>query len=276
MTALTSQHLAVCSWSLRPSSADDLIDKLRATAVMRTQLHLNPLVDGSSGWDETGRRLEEAEVAVVSGMMTTRGEDYTSLATIRRTGGIVPDEHWSANRATAERVADVAGALGVATVSLHAGFIPHDPSSAGFAMVRDRVAELADAFAQRGLGLLLETGQETAGDLLTFLDAVDRDHVGVNFDPANMLLYGMGDPIEAMRALMPRVRQVHVKDALPSGKAGEWGTEVAVGQGAVPWDRFVGVLREAGYGGDLVIEREAGERRVEDVKTAAAVIGDLL
>jgi sugar phosphate isomerase/epimerase len=176
----------------------------------------------------------------------------------------------------AERVADRAAAMGLAAVSLHAGFIPHTVSDPGFRVVRDRIVELADLFGDRGVKLLLETGQETSGDLMVFLDAVERENVGVNFDPANMLLYGMGDPIESLRVLMPRVEQVHIKDALPSETMGQWGQEVVVGQGAVPWVAFASVLRGGGYAGDLAIEREAGEARVADVRAAAAYLGALL
>ncbi|MFZ4576545.1 MAG: sugar phosphate isomerase/epimerase family protein, partial [Phycisphaerales bacterium] len=95
--------------------------------------------------------------------------------------------------------------------------------------------------------------------------------VGVNFDPANMILYGMGDPVESLRALMPHVMQVHLKDATPSATPGQWGAEVPLGAGAVDWSSFFATLRAAGYAGDLCIEREAGEQRIEDIRTALAL-----
>jgi L-ribulose-5-phosphate 3-epimerase len=90
----------------------------------------------------------------------------------------------------------------------------------------------------------------------------------VNFDPANMLLYGSGDPIEALRLLVPFVKQVHVKDATKSPKPGVWGEEVPVGTGEVNWKAFFKTLREGGFDGDLIIEREAGDNRVGDIRHA--------
>ncbi|HIA27537.1 MAG TPA: hypothetical protein EYN79_05370, partial [Planctomycetes bacterium] len=86
-----------------------------------------------------------------------------------------------------------------------------------------------------GVKLALETGQESAATLEGALEALGRSDVGVNFDPANMILYGMGNPVEALVRLAPRVAQIHIKDALASEVAGEWGSEVVVGTGEVDW-----------------------------------------
>ena len=105
------------------------------------------------------------------------------------------------------------------------------------------------------------------------LAELDRpDHAGVNFDPANMILYGMGDPVEALRALLPHVLQVHVKDATPTAEPGTWGAEVPAGTGAVDWPAFFAVLSGAGRPIDLMIEREAGGTRVADIATARELV----
>jgi sugar phosphate isomerase/epimerase len=87
-----------------------------------------------------------------------------------------------------------------------------------------------------------------------------------------MILYDMGDPIEALRALAPRVAQIHVKDALRTRTPGTWGSEVACGTGQVDWEGFFGVLRERSLSCDLIIEREAGDERVDDVRKAAELV----
>ena len=268
MTAIDPSRLAVCSWSLQPANPGDLLERVRATGLRRVQLALSPIV-GDPAWADAPRMLADAGVAMVSGMFGTVGEDYTTLESIRRTGGIVPDEHWPANLAHALNVAERAANLNLPRVSFHAGFIPEDAS---MAKLVDRLGEMADLYAERGVALLLETGQETADALLGFLDAVDRASVGVNFDPANMILYDKGDPVASFTKLAPRVRQVHIKDAVRTARPGEWGTEVPVGDGDVDWPAFLGALDAAGYGGDLVIEREAGEARVADVRRAAELL----
>lgn len=267
-----SQALAFCSWSTQPDSVDALIDNARQVGISRVQLHLNPLFEAPEAWGDTKAKLIDAGVSVVSGMFTPRGEDYSTPATIQATGGVVPDEHWADNQPAFVQAAEVAKTLEIERVSLHAGFIPEDDVALHDKLV-GRVRVLGDLLqGTAGADLLLETGQETASSLDRFLEEVDRETVGVNFDPANMILYGMGDPIDALSVLMPRIRQVHFKDAIAPPAPGEWGVEVVVGTGGVNWQAFFKALDKGGYEGDLVIEREAGEDRVGDIKQAAAYV----
>ena len=136
-----------------------------------------------------------------------------------------------------------------------------------------RIGLLAELFGSCGISIGLETGQEAAATLLSFLREVNRPNLGVNFDPANMLLYGSGEPIPALRELGPYVRQVHLKDARPSGAAGVWGTEVPLGEGDVDWQGFFACLREMNFIGGMIIEREGGEQRIRDVRRATEFVG---
>jgi sugar phosphate isomerase/epimerase len=98
----------------------------------------------------------------------------------------------------------------------------------------------------------------------------------VNFDPANMILYDHGDPLEALRKLAPRTLQIHIKDARRPATPGQWGTETPVAEGEVDWPAFFGVMRAAKLTCDLMIEREAGGRRIEEIRSAAERIGAYL
>jgi L-ribulose-5-phosphate 3-epimerase len=100
--------------------------------------------------------------------------------------------------------------------------------------------------------------------------------VGVNFDPANIILYDNGDPIQALRVLGPWVRQVHLKDANRTRVPGTWGEEVVLGTGQVDWPAFFRLLDELGFEGHLCIEREAGNQRMEDIRAAREFIEELL
>ena len=93
--------------------------------------------------------------------------------------------------------------------------------------------------------------------------------VGINFDPANMILYAKGQPKEALRTLIPWIKQVHIKDALVTAKPGTWGTEVAWGEGEVGGRTFLEELKALGYKGNYVIEREGGNARVKEISQAA-------
>lgn len=244
---------------------------LARVGVPRVQLALLPLLESPEDWCDAVRVLSDCGVRVVSGMFQPVGEDYSTLETIKATGGVRSDETWPQSLDRALRTADLAAASGIALVTFHAGFIPHD-AGAEREKILKRLRTLADHFAQRGIQLALETGQETAETLANALAELDRPSVGVNFDPANMILYGMGDPVEAVQRLLPRVVQVHIKDAVPTAVRGEWGDEVPVGQGAVAWGRFLKVIASSPTPLDLVIEREAGACREADITAARELI----
>ena len=282
---MTGPRLGVCSWSLRPADPADLAAKVRACGLNAVQLALDPIRRGE--WDEaeTVRSLANNGIAILSGMMGMKGEDYSTLETIRRTGGVRPDETWPDNLAAAEANASLAQRLGIDLISFHAGFLPHDPTDPERERMLNRLRKLAGVFGDRGVRIALETGQETADMLLGVLEdlnaptggtGVQPVRVGVNFDPANMILYGMGDPIAAFTRLARHVAQVHLKDARPTDRPGTWGTETPLGDGAVRWPDFLYVYRDADLRCDLVIERESGDRRVEDVRSAAEYVRPLL
>ena len=111
--------------------------------------------------------------------------------------------------------------------------------------------------------------------MLGVLAELDRPTLGVNFDPANMILYAKGDPIESFQALAPHVMQVHVKDAVPTEQPGTWGTEMPVGAGAVDWPSFFDVLAALPEPINAVLEREGGTDRVNDIRIAHELVKEL-
>jgi sugar phosphate isomerase/epimerase len=261
--------LGVCSWSLQPRSPAELAERVRAAGLEAVQLALDPLRTGTWERAETERVLGAAGIEVRSGMMGTVGEDYSTLATIRATGGVRPDAHWEENRRAASANARLARELGLELVTFHAGFLPDEPGPERTKLVA-RLGEIVDRFAEHGVRAAFETGQERAETLLAFLEELARPTAGVNFDPANMILYGMGEPVTALAALAPWVRQIHVKDACRTSAPGTWGREVPVGTGEVEWGRFFDVVAERHIAVDLMIEREAGAQRLDDIRTARA------
>jgi L-ribulose-5-phosphate 3-epimerase len=259
-------RVGVCSWSLRPERPDHLLDLLAPIGLTRVQLALVPCVD-TPAWRDAVGLLRARGLTIASGMLATVGEDYTTLESIARTGGVRPDATWPATRSLAAGVAALAGRESIGLVTFHAGFIPHD-AGAERSMMVTRLRDVADLFQAAGVAVAFETGQESAATLADALREIDHPAVGVNFDPANMILYGMGDPVTAVATLGPWIRQVHIKDAVPAQRSGEWGQEVQVGTGAVEWPSFIGALRDLDRPLDLVIEREAGAARAGDVRVA--------
>lgn len=265
-------RLAVCSWSLQPTSPAHLVEMLRALGISKVQIDLDPLRENPSVWDCMQQVLSAAGIQMVSGMFRTVGEDYSTLESIRLTGGVVPDSTWDANWRNIQATAINAQKLGLKLVTFHAGFLPHDPADPTFAKLLSRIRQIARLFAAYGIELGFETGQEDAATLDAFLKQLNEPNVGVNFDPANMLLYDKGDPVASLRALKPWLRQCHIKDATRTKTPGGWGEEVAVGEGQVDWTAFFRALDEVQFHGFCCIEREAGNQRQKDILTARQFI----
>jgi sugar phosphate isomerase/epimerase len=265
-------RIGVCSWSLRPESPEDLVAKVRATGLENVQLALGPLLSGAWKKDALRSACAKAKIALVSGMMAMQGEDYTSLESIKATGGVRPDKHWKQNLEHARAAAALARELELPLVTFHAGFLPESRSDPERTKMVERLRILADVFHEQKLELGFETGQESAETLVEVLGRIDRPNVGVNFDPANMILYAKGEPVAALKRLSRDVLQAHVKDARASHKKGRWGSEVVVGTGEVDWPAFLAHLRALPQTVDLLIEREAGDSRIEDIRKARELL----
>ena len=141
--------------------------------------------------------------------------------------------------------------------------------------MREMVRRVCDHAAGHGQTFALETGQESADVLLDFMGP-PRANLRINFDPANMILYGTGDPIAALDTLAPHVLTVHCKDGdwPPKNSPGALGEEKPLGQGSVGIERFIAKLKEIGYKGPLTIEREATDpaQRLRDILMAAGFL----
>lgn len=185
------------------------------------------------------------------------GESYADIPTVQRTVGLVPADSRDERLADLKEIVDFGTHLQVEPIGLHVGFVPHDRESADYQDVVEVTRSACDYCREQGHTLHLETGQEPADVLLGFLQDVERDNLFINFDPANMILYGCGEPIEALKTVGKYVRSIHCKDAKWSEKPGEtWGTEVPVGEGDVDFPLYLATLRELGYQGPLTVERE--------------------
>lgn len=207
------------------------------------------------------------------------GESYADIPTVVRTVGLVPSETRAARLAEMKEISDFAKLLGCNAVGLHIGFVPHDSADPIFKQVVAVAQELCDHAKKNGQGVHLETGQETADGLLQFIAAVGRDNLFINFDPANMILYGSGEPIAALKQVGKYVRSVHCKDGTWAKRPGqEWGCEVPLGQGDVGMYNYLKTLKDIGYEGPLTIEREIPqepERQKAEIGHAVRLLTEL-
>lgn len=211
--------------------------------------------DAAAQWKQS---LDAAQFTLVTVFAAYDGESYADIPTVQQTVGFIPRATREERERRTYEVSDFAAKLGVASIACHIGFVPEDAADPDYIEVRDLVRRICDHAARQGQTFALETGQERADVLLRFLGDCARPNLGINFDPANLILYGTGEPIEALRTLAPHLLSVHAKDGdwPPKDVPGALGTERKLGQGSVGIESFVRTLAEAGFGGPLNIERE--------------------
>ena len=203
-------------------------------------------------------------------------EDYTTPEITQQTVGLVPLDRRERRLEETLAIADFAAALGVDAIGMHLGFVPEGPADPDFAAVVEVVRTVCDHCRGHGQYFHLETGQETAAELLAFIEAVDRENLAVNFDPANMILYQAGPPLEALDRVGRFVRSVHCKDAAIERRPGQpWYEDAPLGQGDVGIRAFLLKLRGLGYEGPLTIEREYAPDQVGDIRAALQLLTDL-
>jgi sugar phosphate isomerase/epimerase len=268
-----ASRIGVCSWSYQKPIAEVAVE-MEKTGVKGIHLALGPFLapdkrhgaaEGAAALARVKAKIASGEWKLLSTMIGFPQEDYTTLESIRKTGGVVPDDVWPRNKALFAAAAKMTKELGAPFLSTHAGFLDeHD--KAAYAKFVERLTWMRDECAKWGVKLILESGQETAPDLANFMKKVPG--IGINFDPANMILYGKGDPIAALDHLMPWIDQIHIKDAKATTKPGTWGTEVAWSEGQVGGRAFIAALQAKGYKGHFVIERESGTQRAKDIASA--------
>jgi sugar phosphate isomerase/epimerase len=224
--------------------------------------------------------FEAGQFAISTAVAAYAGEDYADIPTVQRTVGFIPPATRKERVQRTLELSDFAAKLGIPSIACHIGFVPEDRGAADYIGVREEVRRICDHAASHGQTFVLETGQEPAADLLAFLQDVDRANLGINFDPANMILYGTGDPIEALRLLRPHVLSVHCKDGdwPPKDKPAALGNERPLGQGSVGIPRFIQILRDTGFQGSLNVEREVEDQaqRLRDIASGIALLRSLL
>lgn len=190
------------------------------------------------------------------------GESYADIPTVEKTIGLVPVATRSARLTEMKEISDFTRLLGCNAVGLHLGVVPHDVNSQEYKDILVVTRQLCDHAMHNEQNIHLETGQESADALMQFIGDTQRSNLFINFDPANMILYGMGEPVPALKQVGSHVRSVHCKDATWSDQPGiTWGAEVPLGKGQVDMRAYLSTLKEIGYLGPLTIEREIPQDR---------------
>lgn len=191
--------------------------------------------------------------------------------------GLVPPQYREMRVAALKKGAAFAAQIGVPSITTHVGFIPEAMSDPLYPGLLDALRDVVETCGELGLGFWFETGQETPVTLLRVIEELGYDNLGINLDPANLLLYGKANPIDALDVFGRYVRGVHAKDGEYPTNGRELGEEKPLGEGRVNFPVLIAKLKGLGYTGALTIEREiSGPQQIADIRHAIEVLSGLV
>ncbi|MBN2005459.1 MAG: sugar phosphate isomerase/epimerase [Anaerolineae bacterium] len=227
-----------------------------------------------------GRLVAAAEqntVAITTLWVGTPGPHIWDFVQGPASIGLVPPEYRAERLAALKLGADFAARIGVSSITTHAGFIPETMSDPLYPGVLDALREIVEYCGERGLGFWFETGQETPVVLLRVIEDLGYDNLGINLDPANLLMYGKANPVDALDVFGRYVRGVHAKDGVYPTNGRQLGEEKPLGEGLVNFPVLIPKLKALGYGGALTIEREiSGPWQIQDIRRAIELLSTLV
>ena len=223
------------------------------------------------------RALDEYSVEATSAVCTGPGPETYDFYRGPLTIGLVPREYRERRIARMKQVSDFAAKAIIPAVQGHCGFIPENPNDPLYSETVDAIRTVAAYCRHNGQQFRCETGQETPITLVRAIRDVGLDNVGVNFDAANLILYGKANPVDAVDVLAPYIQGVHAKDGLYPTDPKQLGKEVPIGEGRVNFPVLIEKLKKIGYRNPLTIEREiSGEKQTADVLAAKAYLERLV
>lgn len=195
----------------------------------------------------------------------------------QETLGLVPQAYRFQRIQTLKEGSDFAKEIGVSDVVTHVGYMPENPYDPNYHGIIAAVKDVAGYCKQNGQYFLFETGQETPTTLLRAIQDIGLDNLGINLDPANLIMYGKANPVDALDTFGQYVRNVHGKDGCYPTNGHDLGAEVPLGQGKVNFPRFIQRLKEIHYEGDITIEREiTGDQQTKDIIMAKELLDQLI
>lgn len=198
---------------------------------------------------------------------------YEGPATI----GLVPREMRAERITRLKQGTDFCREAGIPAVCAHFGFIPEDPNNPLYKEFVAAMKEVAGYVKDRGLSIYFETGQETPVTLLRAIEDIGTGNLGVNYDTANLILYGKANPVDGLDVIGKYVRSLHAKDGMYPTDPRELGKETPIGEGKVDFPKVIRKLKDLNFKGHITIEREiSGPRQVEDILQSKKFLENLI
>ena len=258
-------------------SADEAVRRVSEFGLPTCQLTTDdPALYTPATADQVRAAAEKYQVAVTTHWAHAPGRRVWNFYDGPLTLGLVPPETREERLAALQQAAAFAEWIGAPSLTGHMGFIPEDPNDPRYAGTVDALTRLAHTCAEHGVELWFETGQETPTTLLRVFDDIGTDNLGINLDPANLLLYGKANPLDAVDLFGTLIKGVHAKDGDYPTTGRALGREQPLGKGRVNFPVLIAKLKALDYRGAITIEREiSGPQQAADIRQAIALLTSL-
>lgn len=258
-----------------PAQADAAIQRVRDLGFPTCQVSPRDTSDESAA--NLRRALDRFQVEATSAVSGGPGPEVYDFYRGPETIGLVPREYRAQRIAHMKAVSDFAAKVKIPAVQGHCGFIPENPNDPLYQEAVEAIRTVAAYCREKGQQFRCETGQETPITLVRAIRDIGLDNVGVNFDVANLILYGKANPVDAIDILRPYIQGIHAKDGLYPTDPKQLGKEVPIGEGKVNFPVLIARLKEIGYRNPLTIEREiSGEKQTADILASKAFLEKLI
>jgi len=222
------------------------------------------------------KAADDTGIEISSFFLVFEGQIY-DLDRGPKTMGLVPPEFRKKRLALSKHFSDIVSEMGVNSITSHIGFIPDDPGDPIYTGFIEVMRELAEYCEDNGQVFCFETGQELPSTLMRTISDIGTGNLGVNLDPANLILYGMANPLDAVDIFGEHVKGMHAKDGLWPNRDEFLGIETPLGEGGVNFRLLMPRLKEKGFTGPVTIEREiSGPQQRVDILRAKELLEPLL
>ena len=257
------------------SDPDAAMAKVHDLGLPTCQVYVEVIEDSLAG--RLRRALNKYQIEATSLVVGGPGKEVWDFYGGPLTIGLVPRETRDARIAHIKKASDFAKQCGIAAVQTHCGFISENPNDPVYKETIAAMRDVAEYCQRNGQNFRYETGQETPITLVRAMQDVGLNNQGVNFDLANLILYGKANPVDAIELLGPYIQGIHAKDGLWPTNPKELGSEVPIGKGKVDFPQIIARLKEMNYRGAVTIEREiSGPQQMEDVRASKAYLEKLI
>lgn len=253
---------------ITPLTTEDLFKRVTKFGLHVCQLSCwNSSLATREAAERVKRESRESGVRVCAVWAGVPGPAVWNFREGPTTLGLVPEQYRRQRVDALKAWADFARWIGAPAIITHCGFIPENMTDPAYEPVVEAIREVAVYCEKQGIGFWFETGQETPVVLLRTIETIGTSNLGINLDPANLILYGKANPVDALDMIGTFVRNVHVKDGFYPTTGDLLGKEVRPGLGKVNFPALVSKLKELGYNGEWIIEREIeGLEQEEDIR----------